>query len=374
MEYITDIEALIKKLDSKHVEPTKLVSEHSSENTVRLFEYLKSIYGKKTLSGQQYLQSPELEDEVYFAETGELPAVRGYDLMDMDKKKGDDQVTRAIKWAKDTGCIITMCWHWYAPDDLNNMDSCDWSFYYKTTSYDRKTSFDIVKAVEYGTPEYEFAVSRIDKAAAALKMFETDGIPVLFRPLHEANGDWFWWGRRKNDGGESTAAYKKLWYMIFDRIENFHKLTNIIWVWNGQDKEMEVHPNTFDIVGDDIYSQLDDDHSSQKERYEYIKTLAQGKMITLSECGYIPAPAEMRKDNAKWLWWLPWWGSFTYAVRDGWKPALDADGKPSKSEKYMKGGFLKDTFADADCVTLSELPFYKGDSSLPEKFRKGGNQ
>ena len=49
-------------------------------------------------------------------------------LMDMDKERGDDQVTRAIEWAKKTGCIITMCWHWYAPDDMDNMSGCDWSF------------------------------------------------------------------------------------------------------------------------------------------------------------------------------------------------------------------------------------------------------
>ena len=368
MEYITDIEKLLRQLDSKPVDPGRLVSGHPSESTVRLFEYLKSIYGRKTLAGQQYLQRRELEDEVYFAETGDLPALRGYDLMDMDKEKGDDQVDRAIKWAEDTGCIITMCWHWYAPDDMNDMEHCGWSFYYKTTSYDHKTSFDILRAVEYGTPEYEFAVSRIDKAAAELRKFEEHDIPVLFRPLHEANGDWFWWGRRKADKAASIAAYRKLWYMIFDRIENFHKLTNIIWVWNGQDKDMEVHPNTFDIAGDDIYSQKEDDHSSQKERFEYLRTLSHGKMVTLSECGYIPSPEEMRKDGAKWLWWLPWWGSFVYSV-DGWKPRLDENGKPFTSEKYMKGNFPGNTFADEDCITLSKLPFFKGKDKLPEKYQ-----
>lgn len=369
MNYITDFEALLKKLDEKPVSADTLVSEHAGEPAKALFAYLKSIYGRKTLAGQQYLQRPELEDEVYYAETGDLPALRGYDLMDMDKTDGDDQVRRAVKWAADTGCIITMCWHWYAPDDMDDTDNCVWSFYYKTTSYDRRTSFDILKAVEYGTKEYEFAVSRIDKAASALKQFETAGIPVLFRPLHEANGDWFWWGRRKNDGGASVEAYKKLWYMIFDRIENYHKLTNIIWVWNGQDKEMEVHPNTFDIVGDDIYSQLDNDHTSQKERFEYMRSLSHGKMVTLSECGYIPAPEEMRRDGAKWLWWLPWWGSFAYET-DGWKPVLDADGKPSVTQKYMRDGFIRTAFADEDVITLSKLPSFRGKDSLPAKFRK----
>lgn len=369
MEYITDIKKLLVQLDSMPVHPGKPVSRSADENTVRLFDYLRSIYGKKYIAGQQYLRREEPEDEVYFAETGDLPAIRGYDLMDMDKEKGDDQVNRAIKWAKDTGCIITMCWHWYAPDDMNNMKNCDWSFYYKTTSYDHKTSFDLLKAVEYGTPEYDFAVSRIDRAAAELRKFEREGIPVLFRPLHEANGGWFWWGVRKDDRERCIEAYKKLWYMIFDRLENLHKLKNIIWVWNGQDKDMLVHPNTFDIVGDDIYSEKEDDHTSQKQRFEYLSGISHGKMVTLSECGYIPAPAEMRKDGVKWLWWLPWWGSFVHAV-DGWKPVRGSDGKAVKSEKYMKGSFLKDTFADEDVITLSRLPFFRGNETLPEKFRK----
>ncbi|MBR5090712.1 MAG: beta-mannanase [Ruminiclostridium sp.] len=370
-EYITDLNELKRKLDSKPVIPGKLVSEHSDEQTVKLYEYLLGIYGKRFIAGQQYLQSAELEDDVYFSVTGDLPAMRGYDLMDMDKKYGDDQVRRAIKWAKETGCIITMCWHWYAPDDLNDPENCCWSFYYKTTSYDHKTSFDILRAVEYGTPEYRFVVSRIDKAAAALKMFADEHIPVIFRPLHEANGAWFWWGRRKDDPEGSTEAYKKLWYMIFDRIENYHKLTNIIWVWNGQDKDMEVHPNTFDIVGDDIYSEREDDHSSQAERFRYMESLAHGKPVTLSECGYIPSPAEMRRDGVKWLWWLPWWGCFVYEMDDNRHPVFGADGKPVKTEKYMKGSFLRDTFADGDVVTLGRLPAFRGNDTLPEKFRTG---
>lgn len=365
-EYITDFDALMKKLGSKPVNADKLVSENASVKTARLFGYLHGIYGKRFISGQQYLQREELEDDVYFAETGDLPALRGYDLMDLDKKQGDDQITRAIEWAKKTGCIITLCWHWYAPDDLSDPENCMWSFYYKTTSYDHKTSFDIIKAVEYGTPEYRFAVSRIDKAAGELKKLADEDIPVIFRPLHEANGAWFWWGKRHGEPEKSIEAYKKLWYMIFDRFENYHKLDNIIWVWNGQDKDMAVHPNTFDIVGDDIYSDKDNDHSSQKARFELMETLSHGKMIALSESGYIPSPAEMRKDGVKWLWWLPWWGSFVYEINDERRPALDADGKPYKSEKYMKGNFLRETFADADTVTLKRLPSFT--DSLPEKF------
>ncbi len=367
MEYITDFDRLLKELDSKPVNPDRLVSKQPSEAAIALFDYLKSIYGKKILSGQQYLQAEELEDAVYMRYTGKLPAIRGYDLMDMDKKKGDNQVKRAIEWAKETGCIITMCWHWYAPDDMENMENCCWSFYYKTTGYDHKTSFDITKAVVYGTPEYNFAVSRIDKAAMALREFEKENIPVLFRPLHEANGGWFWWGNRGNDGGESVEAYKKLWYMIFDRLENFHRLTNIIWVWNGQNKDMAVHPNTYDICGEDIYSEIPNDHSSQKAKFEEVTSYTHEKMATLSECGYIPDPENLVNDKVKWLWWLPWWGQFVYAT-DGWKPKLDKNFLPECNQKYLSEVFLMKAFGNPYCVTLSDLPFYKGEKFVKTKF------
>ena len=366
MAYRTDFDKLKEQLNFPP-NPDKPVSKQASENTVKLFSYLKSIYGKKHLSGQQYLQSGELEDMVYYPLTGKLPAVRGYDFMGVSScKKTDDQVDRAIYWAKECGGIVTMCWHWYAPDDMNDYSKGS-SFYYKTTGYDHKTSFDICKGVTEGTAEYDFVIREIDMVSAELKRMAELDIPVLWRPLHEANGNWFWWG---NHDEEHRQAYKKLWYMIFDRMENYHKLTNLIWVWNGQDKCMEVSPNTFDICGDDIYSVKEYDHSSQKERFAYCEQMACGKMVTLSECGYIPDPNEMKKDNAMWLWWLPWWGEFVYK-REGGKVMLNADGKPVINEKYMTEDFLKRIMSHPDVITLCDLPWYdKSKHTLPKSLQK----
>ena len=356
MKYTTNFDSLFKELDHKP-DPDKLVSKQPSENTVRLFEFLKSIYGKKHLSGQQYLWSDELEDMVYYPLTGKLPAVRGYDFMGVSScKKKDNQVDRAIEWATRCGGIVTMCWHWYAPNDMDDYSKGS-AFYYKTTEYDQKTSFDITKAVTEGTKEYDFIIKEIDMVSAELARMAKLDIPVLWRPLHEANGDWFWWG---NHDEAHREAYKKLWYIIFDRMENYHKLTNLIWVWNGQDKCMEVNPNTYDIYGDDIYSIKPYDHSSQKERFTYACEYNHGKLITLSECGYIPHPDEMKKDGVKWLWWLPWWGEFVYA-REGYKPVMDKDGYPAINEKYMTADFIKEVFSHENVISLQDLPWWSSE-------------
>ncbi len=365
MSYKTDFNKLLSELDAREPDPQVLVSKNADENTKKLFSYLKSVYGKKILSGQQYLQKEEYEDIVYYRETGKLPAIRGYDLMDIDKgEKSDNQIPRAIEWAKNSGCIITLCWHWYAPDDMNDMENSVWSFYDKDTEYEWKTSFNLLKAVEEGTAEYEFAVSRIDKIANELRKFEREGIPVLWRPLHEAYGSWFWWGRKKTDSELSVEAYKKLWYMIFDRLENYHKLTNLIWVWNGQNRIMAVNPNTYDFCGEDIYPEAED-HSSQKEKYNELISYTQGKMTALTECGYIPKPENLVADGVKWLWWLPWWGSFVYKMEKPYKE-ISPDDVVINSEK-MSSALLKQIFDDDYCVTLDKLPWFNKEN---EKYLK----
>ena len=73
MEYITDFDKLFKELDSKPVSPDKLVSKQPSVAAITLFDYLKSIYGKKILSGQQYLQKEELEDQLAAFDAENVP-------------------------------------------------------------------------------------------------------------------------------------------------------------------------------------------------------------------------------------------------------------------------------------------------------------
>lgn len=358
-EYKTNFEKLSSELQSRSASNKTLVSKQASPKTRQLFEYLKSIYGKNILAGQQYLQPQELEDPVYYELTGRLPAIRGYDLMDAvrDVRSSDSQIVRAIEWTKKSGCIITLCWHWYAPDNIRDRQNCQWSFYYKTTDYDRRTSFDLLKAVKEGTLEYDFAVSQIDRAAEKLKILESANVPVLWRPLHEASGNWFWWGKRNDCPDECAAAYKKLWYMIFDRMENYHKLTNLIWVWNGQGKEMSVDPNTYDFCGEDIYPETQD-HSPQTKIYENLISYTHGKMAALTECGYIPDPKLLREENVKWLWFLPWWGSFVYAMNNDRRPAIAENGRPVYNSERFTPEWLKSVFDDDYVVTLDKLPWF----------------
>lgn len=367
MAYKTDISGLLNRLDKRESSPDRLVTDGASPNTVRLFEFLKSIKGKKYISGQQYLYEDEYEDVVYYRASGKLPALRGYDFMGISGlANGYDQIERALDWARKTGGILTMCWHWYAPDDMDDIRKKS-SFYYKTTEYSHKTGFDILRAVTDGTKENEFVLREMDLTAKALKRFEREDIPVIWRPLHEANGNWFWWGNR---GEESVEAYKKLWYMMFDRFTNLHGLKNLIWVWNGQDKQMAVHPNTYDIAGEDIYTDPPD-HASQKAKFAEVTAYTNGKLAALTECGCIPDPNELQKDGADWLWWMPWWGQFVYKPSKNGMPALDENGCPEINPAYMDEEFLKRVMNDERVITLEDIPWRDSEKhGLPTMLKK----
>lgn len=78
---------------------------------------------------------------------------------------------------------------------------------------------------------YTLLIKDIDTIAVQLKKLQDNGVPVLFRPLHEAEGKWFWWG------AQGPEPAKKLYKIVFDRLTRVHKLQNLVWVWNSVAKD-----------------------------------------------------------------------------------------------------------------------------------------
>ena len=79
-----------------------------------------------------------------------------------------------------------------------------------------------------------YLIRDIDAISEQLKILQDNNVTVLWRPLHEASGGWFWWGCRGKD------AYQWLWNLMYERQTHYHKLNNLIWVWNGQDPDWYV--------------------------------------------------------------------------------------------------------------------------------------
>lgn len=68
-------------------------------------------------------------------------------------------------------------------------------------------------------------VRELDDIAAGLQQLRDAGVVVLWRPFHEMNGGWFWWGAKKPD------VFMQLWRQMFDYFTVQKKLNNLLWVY-----------------------------------------------------------------------------------------------------------------------------------------------
>jgi mannan endo-1,4-beta-mannosidase len=227
------------------INPT-LVNEEANVDAIALYDYLQSIYGKKILSGQQDLSWADYVEE----QTGKRPALVSVDLMDYSPSRveyGTSATTIEDAIAHhEAGGIVSVLWHWNAPTGLYNTEENPWW----SGFYTRATDFNVETALADETnANYTLIVRDIDAIAAQLKRLEVAGVPVLFRPLHEAEGGWFWWG------AQGPEPAKKLWDLVYDRLTEYHALNNLIWVWNSIEEAWYPGDETVDILSVDNYVQ-----------------------------------------------------------------------------------------------------------------------
>lgn len=309
--------------------PYKLSTPSPNRETRMLWSYLMDSFTQKIHSGAMSLNAKE-ETEWLFQQVGKYPALIGLDFMNLTRNYDwydkSVVVTEAGNWYNRNG-LVAICWHWRDPSRATD------------EFYTSGTSFDISKITQTTSAEYQAMLSDIDIIAGYLKKLNNEKIPVLFRPLHEASGRWFWWGAK---GPEPCKA---LWRLMFDRLVNYHGLKNLIWIWttDAAPDNLDWYPGDeyVDILGADIYA-ADGDFSSQLLTYNAIKEKFGGrKLITLSENGPVPDPDRLTEDRAHWSWFMPWYGSY---IRDGIKNPL------THWQKIMAHDYV---------VTLDEMPDLK---------------
>lgn len=297
-----------------------LVTPNPTRQVAALYQFLKDNYGKKIVSGVMTLDPFDQTDWLK-ANTGKEPAIIGLDFMHCNRGYNWYDNEQPIKDAKtywDKNGIPVFVWHWRDPSRTTE------EFYTKNSSKPNGTTFDVSKINDTASAEYKAMITDIDYVSSLLKKLQDQNVPVIWRPLHEAAGGWFWWGAK---GG---AACKKLYQVMFDRMVNYNGLKNLIWVWTREPNDESFYPGDqyVDIVGRDIYKT--GDHSSQLTEFNQMNSLyGTKKMITLSECGSMPDVDNLVKDGASWSWVMPWYGDFvrnsTYNSLDLWKKMFASD-------------------------------------------------
>ncbi len=364
------------------------VTPNASASAQKIYNVLRENFGKKTISGMMIsdqnfnydygnmrlippggctpADSCKFSDEEvswkgqtdiaeFYKRSGHYPAIGGFDMLFAAGGRHEEGWFRGYTennlvmteqlW--EMGGIPTYTWHWKVGQDT--------IFYTQQNGYrnenctegvlktaDNNTCFNYTKAFKDSTckelditsQEYKDIVADIDIVSGYFKQLEEKDIAVLWRPLHEASGGWFWWGVA------SAECYVQLYRLVFDRMVNTNKLTNLIWVWNintdpalGYDYSAlnaAWYPGDeyVDIVAVDIYDPLNDHNSAANYFNKIVSDVGTNKMIALSENGAIPDIDSIAEDKAYWSYWMTWsqtWsGNFLEKTpTDMWKKNLD---------------------------------------------------
>lgn len=321
---------------------SSLVNTNSTANTKKLYSFLKDSYGKYVITGQQCdggINGNEFKAIKNL--TGDYPALLGLDMMDYTPSRtalgaSSSAVEKAIEFANKGG-IVTFCWHWNAPTEYLNStaNSPDgwWGGFYTQSS-----KFDIAKVMNGQDAKGKKLLDRdIKEIAKQLKRLEKAGVPVIWRPLHEGSGGWFWWGAKGSD------AYKKLWKYLYKELTNTYGCNNLIWVYNGQSADWYPGDEYVDIVGEDIYPG-NHVYDPQVSRFrQAINYGSKTKITALTENGCIFDIDSAVSINALWSWFMTWGGEFT------------VNGS-NYSEKYTEKSVIKKMYASKYSLTLGSLP------------------
>lgn len=288
--------------------PATLADPHATPQARALMQFLVDHYGEVTLSGQINADEAQYVHEL----TGKWPLIFGADLMDYSPSRvahGADAtglVENVIERARD-GHLVTLSWHWNAPTDLidgeyvNDQGETVKAPWY-SGFYTYATTFDVEAALaDKDSPEYQAIVRDIDAIAVQLRKIADAGIPVLWRPLHEAPGGWFWWGAK------GPEPFKELWRLTFNRLTGYHGLHNLIWVWTGQNPDWYPGDDYVDIIGVDAYPKSTGDPLTGT--WEALQKHFGGrKLVTLSEFGGVPDVEKMHRLGVWFSYFLPWSG------------------------------------------------------------------
>lgn len=349
----------VKPVDAKYstLSPTRELSNpNASDSAKRLYNYLCDVYGEHILSGQQeycgshnynswsdpdtYIKDNEAEFEYILEKTGEQPAIRGIDFLNYNTTTTwrDDAPERCIEWVNEYNGIATVTWHWNVPSEEGGTEA---AFYVESASA-TYTTFSISRALTEGTWENEVLMADIELIAGELKKLKDADVPVLWRPLHEAEGAWFWWG------AEGPEPCKQLYRLLYDQLTNVYGLDNLIWTWTSYTYSTSPawYPgdDVVDIVGYDKYNAKDglpNLSSISSTFYSLVQSTEGEKMVAMTENDSIPSLENLLKDKAAWLYFCPWYMNYL------------------TSEQNNPVENLVEIYQSDYCITLDELPDLK---------------
>ena len=313
------------------------VTPNATAEAVKLYNFLVNNFGKKTISGimtgsmdsytagEAFTTHEDVQD--IYTRSGKYPALVGVDFLFANGPNASESwykgyTQKAISLAKDLwskGGIPAFTWHWKDPADsvdafYANQNSAGYEDEAKTKPKPY-TTFNFTEAFMTGTTTwdtlsaaYKGIIADIDDIAEYFLALQQEKVAAIFRPLHEAGGDWFWWST--HTGKQFAALYR----LVYERMVFTKGVKNLVWVFNPSSTSLlDWNPGEsyYDVLSIDIYNN-NDNHSSNSAAFDDFKTKwGLSKVLALSENGPIPDVNNMHADEAVWSWWMPWYSSWS---------------------------------------------------------------
>jgi mannan endo-1,4-beta-mannosidase len=232
--------------------------------------------------------------------TGEWPGVWGADFAWYPQYR--EELMTAAEQEYHAGSLVTLMWHSCRPKTV--VESCHQSATSGTPD-EMLTSAEWADLLTDGTPLNAAWHRDLDLVAGYLAQLRDAGVGVLWRPLHEMNDGWSWWGGH----GAQTRQLYEMMHDYFDA----RGLTNLVWVWNVTDK----NPDEFatylpadqyvDVLSLDVWNKgtaAGNDEPSAAE-YDTVVRLANGRPVALGEVKKVPSPALLAR-QPRWSWFMLW--------------------------------------------------------------------
>lgn len=249
---------------------------YASLDVVKVLTYISGLTDrseKRVLSGQHCGRGVEVAEQ-YRTNVTEIAAATGHKiaLIGTDYGRGrtdaaDPDAAAANRiliqhWR--AGGLVTVTWHCVNP----------WT---DQPAWNRKIG-SLDELVTPGSRVRATWMAQLDRIADALAELQAAGVVVIWRPFHEMNGGWFWWGRR------TPEQFRRLWHHMFRFYTQERELHNLLWCWSpsatASTPAVDYYPGSdyCDLVGLDYYGD-----ELEMKWYEDVASL--GKPFGLGEVG-----------------------------------------------------------------------------------------
>jgi mannan endo-1,4-beta-mannosidase len=275
---------------------------HATEEARELLAFLYGISGTATMCGQHNFPNhgSRYSDEAGVI-AGKYPALWGQDFGfsggdDKDSVLARQAVIDEAKRQHAAGSVITLMWHAVRPTE-------DEPVTFLESIQGKVTDLEWSDLITPGTQVHERWAHQVDTIAPYLAQLQDASIPVIWRPYHEMNGAWFWWGAKPG-----LSGYAALYRQLFERLAGFHGLNNLIWVYNADRPSATVLPfeacfpghDVVDVLALDVYA-----NDFDSRYYDDLVDLAAGKPVALGEVGTAPT-LDVLEAQPLWTWFMIW--------------------------------------------------------------------